>query len=271
MTVEGYSNFVTAESEDVAIARAIADLERRGMMPDPTPLYVEDQGDGTIEVVLRERRRRHDHPDEGVFDVYGPGWRSPLTDYVAVGHTVGSARLRRDRYTTGYYHMEGTGGHEYFHVWGGHLPLTILERSEDDHWSQWMIDDPLHWYGMKEAVDALPDGDIVVAGLGLGLFAHHMATDPRFGRITVVELSQDVVDLVSPTLPADPRRTVVVGDFYRYLTVDADPATTGILWDLAVGSREETYRDFLYAKVMADIALPGVPIVCFGERRRPRP
>lgn len=52
MIPEGLSNFVPARSEEEAIAQAIADLMTRGVIPNPDPLYLEDLGDGTFEVVL---------------------------------------------------------------------------------------------------------------------------------------------------------------------------------------------------------------------------
>ena len=51
----GYSNFVQADDEAAAIAKAMTALEAKGITPYEVPLYVEDLGEGEFEVVLRKR------------------------------------------------------------------------------------------------------------------------------------------------------------------------------------------------------------------------
>lgn len=208
----------------------------------------------------------------------GRTWKTPLTGVPLA--TVGRARLTRANYR-GTYHFEGVRGFEFYRT--KKLPVTGLQvRERFPHqrprWQTWMVDDPLHWYGMAEAVAALPPGRIVVAGLGLGLMLHHMAADPRFTAIDVVERCADVVDLVRPTLPPDDRVALVVADFYGHLRekrayADAHPAHAGnsydgILWDLAVGKPPETIAPIVYAQAMCALLLPKVPLVQFGLRRK---
>jgi spermidine synthase len=173
--------------------------------------------------------------------------------------------------------MEGVGGFEFYRI-KGRLPVTGLQqRGDDGRWHTWMVDDPLHLDGMREAVADLPDGRILVAGLGLGLMLHHMAAQPRFTAITVVELNADVIALVRPTLPVDPRVTIVEGDYYAYIhtasCADWPRVTTfdGVLWDLAVGKPEQAAPEMFRGEVLTAIELPGIPLVQFGYRRQKRP
>jgi len=201
----------------------------------------------------------------------GRTWRTPLTQVPL--RTVRSARLKKVHYR-GTYHNEGIDGFEYWRstTW---LPVIILQqwqgrRRPGERWKIWMVDDPVHWHGMAEAVADLPAGEILVAGLGLGLMLHHMAAQPRFTRITVVENNRDVVELMQPTLPPDPRVTIVVDDFYRVLATQ--PPVDGVLWDLATGSPSETFADLVTGKTMVQLYLGGgVPVVQFGVRRSGAP
>jgi len=59
-------------------------------------------------------------------------------------------------------------------------------------------------------------GDVLIAGLGLGMILHPILKKPEVRRVTVVEKFQDVVDLISPTLPNDPRLTLITDDIFRW-------------------------------------------------------
>ena len=204
---------------------------------------------------------------DGVLDVDARTWATPLSG-LKLEH--GNARLRPTTYTRGYYHMEGIEGHELYKVTGGRLPVQQLQRQERGRWKTWMVDDPLHWYGMRERVMALPAGKVLVAGLGLGLFAHHLLERPDITYIEVVELDPDVVQLIGPTLPRSLPLQVTVGDYYQRIgelaTQGPYGRPDGILWDLAVGGPQDTRHDFRKAAILTTIALPGVPLSCFGLR-----
>jgi len=194
-------------------------------------------------------------------------WKTPLTGTPL--QTVNTARLRHLRYR-GTYYMEGVKGHEYYRTTSGWLPVVGLQQRQGRRWETWMVDDPLHWYGIGEAVDDLPDGRILVAGLGLGLMLHHMATQPRFTRITVVEVNPDVIALIAPLAPKDDRIQIIEADFYRYIESITPADIEGVFWDLAVGTPQETWPSMLRGSVLCDIHLPGVPVVQFGKRKQPR-
>jgi hypothetical protein len=205
-----------------------------------------------------------------IYQIDGRTWRTPLTAQAPADH--GTARLRLSHYR-GIYHHEGVDGFEFYQTkhW---LPVVRLEQRHGRRWETWMVDDPKHWNGMREAVADLPPGRILVAGLGLGLMLHHMAVEPRFTAITVVEANPDVVALIQPTLPADPRVRIQVGDFYHhiegvaYFGLRATTTYDAVLWDLAVGTPDETRRCMLKGWALVGAHLPGVPLVQFGVRRQ---
>jgi hypothetical protein len=201
-----------------------------------------------------------------VMEVEGRSWRTPLTGPT---RQSGSARLLRSSYSSGLFPMEGIGGYEVYEV-VGRLPVMALQRRTGKRggWQTWMVDDPLHWLGMEERVEDLPGGRILVAGLGLGLMLHHMASRDRFEAIDVIEIDWDVVELIGPTLPDDPRVTIVVDDWNRYVS-ETSVRYDGVLWDLAVGSPHETIVAMTQGRVMAGLFLPGAKLVRFGMRKEP--
>jgi hypothetical protein len=71
---------------------------------------------------------------------------------------------------------------------------------------------------MREAV--LRGGDVLVTGLGLGMFAETILSDEpgSVGSVTVVEVSPDVVALVGRHLEArySPRLRIVLADAFRW-------------------------------------------------------
>lgn len=204
----------------------------------------------------------------GTLEIDGRTWQTPLTTVAAQEH--GNARLWPVGYRRGgYWHMEGTGGYEFYRVSGGRLPVMCLQRRTPGRktWKTWMVDDPLHWRAMRELVLDLPAGRLLVAGLGLGLFAHHLLERPDITDIEVIEIDPDVIALITPTLPADPRLHITEGDYYAHIEHRSD-RPDAVLWDLAVGDQEQTLPDFMRAMLTGAAFLPGTPLFCFGLKRR---
>jgi hypothetical protein len=208
---------------------------------------------------------------EDVMIVEAEGWRTPLTGVMG---RRGSVRLAQTHYR-GVYHAEGLDGAKWMYVpnW---LPVTVLQERRDG-WQDWMVDDPLHWLGMRRTVAHLPSGRIVCAGLGLGLMLHHIVNDrPDITEVRVIEKNPDVIDLITPTLPADPRFTIVEADFYKYTQQRADAAfdtpgePDGVLWDLAVGdgNSPEVQKGFIMARAYVHGYWPGAELVIFGDQAR---
>lgn len=189
-------------------------------------------------------------------------WKTPLTKLPA--RTVGNARLGMHLYEPGYYRMEGVLGHELFKVEREIVVRSLQRRGSvggtpiAGDWQEWMVDDPLHWYGMRERVMELPPGRLWIAGLGMGLMLHHLIDRPDVTEITVVELDADVIDLMGPTTPRDPRVTIVNDDWYAFIERD-QPKPDGVLWDLSVGKEESTSPAMEFARQMQAVYLPWVP------------
>jgi spermidine synthase len=57
-------------------------------------------------------------------------------------------------------------------------------------------------------------GHVFIAGLGIGMILHPIADKSEVTKITVLEKSQGVIDLVKGTLPA--KVEVVQGDIFEY-------------------------------------------------------
>jgi len=57
-------------------------------------------------------------------------------------------------------------------------------------------------------------GRVFIAGLGLGMICHGIAAKPEVSKITVLELNENVIDLVAPSLPE--KVEVNQGDIFEY-------------------------------------------------------
>ena len=152
-------------------------------------------------------------------------WSTPASQYPL--KKVGTARISRFTYNPGFYRMEGIDGYMFFQVTMP-IQITNLKIGRKVH----MVDDPLHWYAMREYVQNASPGHLLCAGLGLGLMVWWALEREDITRLTVVEINPDVIALVSPLLPKDDRLEIVCADYYEYRP-DSEPDC--ILWDLAVG------------------------------------
>ena len=119
-------------------------------------------------------------------------WETPATKYPLA--RVGSAEISRVRYNRNYYRMEAVCGYMFFQVT---KPIHVTNLKINGQ--VWMVDDPLHWYGMQELAKH-SKGKVLVGGLGLGLIIHALQKNPKVSRIDVLEINQDVIDLVKPLL-----------------------------------------------------------------------
>lgn len=117
-------------------------------------------------------------------------WSTPATDYAE--QTLGSASIQRGKQPKGYYRMEGVGGHMFYQCLKS-IPLTMLKINNVTT----MVDDPLHWLGMK-LLAKHSKGNVLVGGLGLGLVAIALAKNPDVKEVTICDINKDVIDLVTP-------------------------------------------------------------------------
>jgi len=77
-----------------------------------------------------------------------------------------------------------------------------------------MMTDTQNEQRTNQAVLAFANGHVFIAGLGIGMIVHPIAAKPEVTRITVLEKSQGVIDLVKGTLPA--KVEVIQGDVFEY-------------------------------------------------------
>ncbi len=187
-------------------------------------------------------------------------WHTPATDY-PVG-ARGAAEIRRAHYGRGYYHLHGVKGKELYQVT---KPIPVTSLYVDGQ--EWMVDDPLHWYGTGQWSAHCRDATLV-AGLGLGLVVHQLVAADRV--FTVVERNQDVIDLISPHLPPGKYR-IVCDDFYEYVKVFG-VNYRWLYWDLAVGDRDtpEVNAAFGAGLMYWRAFMPDAYAVFFGAKPKSR-
>lgn len=56
------------------------------------------------------------------------------------------------------------------------------------------------------------NGKVLIAGLGLGWILHPILAKPEVTEVTVLEINPDVLALVAPGIPDDPRLTIIEAD-----------------------------------------------------------
>ena len=59
-------------------------------------------------------------------------------------------------------------------------------------------------------------GDVLINGLGLGITLKLILAKPELKNVTVIEKSQDVINLVAPTYLEDPRVVILNADAFEY-------------------------------------------------------
>lgn len=91
-----------------------------------------------------------------------------------------------------------------------------LRVTNDAGESQVMMSDFHYERATCEEVVRRAHGDVLVAGLGLGMILHPILKKESVRAVTVIEKYQDVVDLVLPTLPTSEKLKVLLDDIYTW-------------------------------------------------------
>jgi spermidine synthase len=78
-----------------------------------------------------------------------------------------------------------------------------------------MSDTPMEHRTNVEVVDRA-HGYVFIAGLGIGMILIPILQKPEVTKVTVVEKSQDVIDLVGPNF-TNPKLEIVCADVYNYI------------------------------------------------------
>jgi hypothetical protein len=164
------------------------------------------------------------------------GWTTPATAYPNA--KIGSACLMKYRRGPGRaFFAEGVRGlltYEY----ASPVKLTMLRVDG----RLWMTDEPQYVWSLESFAER-SRGNVLVAGLGLGLVVHYLVRNPSVTKITVVELSEDVIRMVRPLLPKDPRIEIVHHDFYQFVFNKDTEARDTVIWDLGQWSGESRGDD----------------------------
>lgn len=172
-------------------------------------------------------------------------WRTPATDYPE--KEEGGYRIHHTRYNRGMYEMSGIDDFIFFKAVKP-LTITTLQQFRGKKWRGWMVDDPPHWRAMEIYAEQAK-GNVLTAGLGLGLIVYGLIKNPLVERIVVVERSPEVIHLVSPHLPRSNKLSIIIGDFYDYINLDKTNWDT-IVVDLWVSHGEKEKLDNLYHSVI---------------------
>ncbi len=160
-------------------------------------------------------------------------WSNPLGNVKPAVH--GSARLTVRSHRAGLYR----GG------WYGVMYSDIREKwtevsldlKEGRRWVTYMSDAPVNTMTIQQDVRMFKSGSVLLGGLGLGLHLRYLASRSNISRIVVAELNSDVVELVRPTLPEDPRVQIVVGDFFK-VAEESKMEFDNLHWDCFPGGSE---------------------------------
>lgn len=125
-------------------------------------------------------------------------YRTPCADYPLM--TSGKARLVRYTQEPGAHWSVGVKGSSFIHL-DEAIDVTHLQTNEDGDWRTWMVDDPVHWYGLKEYAERIRGPRVLVGGLGLGMILHILKDRHDITCIDVVDRNPDVIHLIAPFLP----------------------------------------------------------------------
>ena len=186
-------------------------------------------------------------------------WETPATRYPLM--KSGEAWLSRKSYTKGFYIMEGVRGYDYFTV-KKPIPVTSLMVGKET----WMVDDPLHWYGMQDLAKAAR-GRVLVAGLGLGLVIHALEDNESVTNIDVVEINMDVINLITPLIGMS-KTNIIKDDLWRYLYRTEEAYDTCILdiWVYGETDRIRTGYSMIAAIGSVSTRYPSAKVYVWGIR-----
>lgn len=116
---------------------------------------------------------------------------------------------------------------------GTFAQLSILERiggMKSARWIGYMNDTLPERFSSVEFVEHA-HGDVLIAGLGLGMVLFPVCAKPEVRRVLVVEKHPDVIALVGPHVAHLPRLEIVQGDIHQWEPAPGMTFDT-IFWDI---------------------------------------
>ena len=157
-------------------------------------------------------------------------WCSPVTHYLEA--ELGKVKIRKHQQSTrSAYYCEGVRGELFIQYSPKGNVITQLEISGKG----WMTDEPQYVWCLQSFADR-SSGNVLVAGLGLGIVVLQLLSNEAVKKITVLEIEPDVMQLISPHFENHPRGRVLEireDDFYDFMEHDKEQRDV-VIWDLAV-------------------------------------
>ena len=95
------------------------------------------------------------------------------------------------------------------------IEYPVLEQRDEGSWITWMSGAPDECLSMKSLARGA-SGHSLIGGLGLGILAWLCASNPLVKSVTVVEIQQGVIDIVSPVINHS-KITVLQENVWEYL------------------------------------------------------
>lgn len=183
-------------------------------------------------------------------------WATPATKYERRKH--GRVEIAGITYERGHYQSYFTNGARFYELTCD-VQVTDLRIDGDT----WMVDDPPHWWAMLDHASHF-SGNVLVAGLGLGLIVHALAARPEVKSVVVVEREHDVISAVWDELPhgGDTQLMCIEDDFWRVAS-DAE-GFDGVFYDLFVGDGRELTGDAIRCRFELDDIFGEIPIRIHG-------
>lgn len=194
-------------------------------------------------------------------------WETPATAYPNT--KVGKARLYKCRRSANQtFWAEGMKGYFYYRYVPGHNKITVLSIDGQT----WMTDEPPYYWSMEHFGQAAK-GSVLVAGLGLGLVVHCLVKNPDVTKITVIDRERDVIKLITPFLPKDPRIEIIEDDFYRFMFEKDSRQRDTLIWDLGLKTSDdwEAGKEWMWliAPIAQDIYGKDIQVFRHGFDRDP--
>lgn len=183
-------------------------------------------------------------------------WKTPATGIPE--QSMGNFRIiKRDVKAGVAWPMNKTFGYDYC-IFMNDAILTLLQERIGDTWRDWMVDSPYEWYAMGEYAIRAEPGNVLICGLGLGLILHHLTRRKDFDVIKVIEISNEVICMISPYLPRDKRIKIIKKDFFDAipkLSLQGEEFST-IIVDIWAGYAYEYLKEFKRARELLNQHYP---------------
>ena len=117
-----------------------------------------------------------------------------------------------------YLNMKNESHSDYCVLIKNSCPMPIMQDSEGEYREhQWLWDNAT--------------GDVLIGGLGIGLCNQVLINNPNVNTVTIIENSQDVIDLVWPHCAKDRRFTLIKADIETWTPPPASWHSLGY-WDV---------------------------------------